>query len=604
MKRWLAPVFAALLILCGSLSFSGASPALAGVDDFSFDSMSVTYELSRTSSGGAQVHVVETLVAQFPESDQNHGIIRAIPLRYRDRPAPIDLQSVTDAVGNPREFVTNDTGEFLEVTVAAVDFVHGAQTYVVEYNQQGVILEPLSGGSPQEFYWDVNGTGWAQPFGTVSASVIIPSDLVADLSGSAACYQGAEGSGTACASNSATTNDAGDTVLTFEANSLKPFENLTLAVGFAAGTFVMPSTSLFSDPAGWIFLLSLILFFGSLVAGLILRFTFWANHRGRGIIVPEYAADPQMTPLLAANIMKSKRRAFPAALIDAAVRGLVIISPADESGRSKRGFIIERTSKAATDTDAELLTAFLGEEASAGTQVSTLTPDTARFRRLSTLQRAVDRHVVASGLRAGKGGPLRGALIAAIILGAVIMWWSGIQALQLGIGGFVPLLALGLFWVLVIPGIAMLRKVTPLTELGALERDKLLGLRDYIRLAEADRLRVLQSPQGALRKKVTVDSAATMLSLTERVLPYAILFGLSKEWSAVLTHLYEEGGQSPAWYLGPNPGELVLFAGFLNTFSSSVTTTWASSGTSSSFGGSSGGGSSGGGGGGGGGGGV
>jgi uncharacterized membrane protein len=88
------------------------------------------------------------------------------------------------------------------------------------------------------------------------------------------------------------------------------------------------------------------------------------------------------------------------------------------------------------------------------------------------------------------------------------------------------------------------------------------------------------------------------------VLPYAVIFGLAKEWSAVLSHLYEESSMEPTWYLGNNPGQLFLFSAFLTDFSSSVSTTWASSGTSSSFGGSFGGGFSGGGGGGGGGGGV
>jgi hypothetical protein len=361
---------------------------------------------------------------------------------------------------------------------------------------------------------------------------------------------------------------------------------------------------MFTNVFGWIFSLSVVLFLGGLIAGLVLRLTYWRNHRGRGIIIPEYAADPQMTPLLAANIMGNKRRAFPAALIDAAVRGLVIISPADESGRSKRGFVIERTSKAASDADAEVLTAFLGAGLSSGSQVSTLTPDTARYRRLSKLQRAIKREALATGLRVQKGAALRGVLIAVTSVGAVIMGWSSLQLIGLGLGGPIPALSIGLFWLCLVPGILIFRKVTPLTEQGALERDKLLGLRDYIRLAEADRLRVLQSPEGALRKPVAVGNAKTMLSLTEHVLPYAIIFGLAKEWSEVLSHLYEESAREPTWYVGDSPGQLLLISAFLTDFSSSVSTSWASSSRSSSDGGSSGGGSSGGGGGGGGGGGV
>jgi uncharacterized membrane protein YgcG len=602
MKRRLAPLSAAVLALLVTLGFSSTSPAQAGVDDFTFDSMSVTYELSRTSSGEAEMRVVETLVAQFPDTDQNHGIIRAIPTSSHDRPINLDLVGVTDGEGNARDFTTNETGGFLEVTVAAPDFVHGVQTYVFEYREHNVIFEPSGGGAAQEFYWDVNGTGWAQPFASVSGTVIIPADLVDTLTGERACYQGAEGSDTPCTLNSSTTDDAGATVLTFGATNLGPYENLTLAVGFAADTFVMPSTDMFTDISGWIFWLSVLLFLGALVAALILRLTYWRNHGGRGIIIPEFAADPEMTPLRAANLMGKKRRAFSAALIDAAVRGLVMISPADESGRSKRGFIIERTSKTASDADAELLIAFFGEDVAAGSQVSTLTPDTARYRRLAKLQREVDRQTMASGLRVYKGTELRAVLIAATIVGAIAMGWSSLQLMGLGLGGAIPPLSIGLFWLCVVPGILILRKVTPLTEQGALERDKLLGLRDYIRLAEKDRLRVLQSPQGALRKPVAVGNPKTMLALTEHVLPYAIIFGLSQEWSAVLSNLYQQESQTPGWYTGSNPADALIFSGFVTAFSTSVASSWASSDGSSSFGGSSGGGFSGGGGGGGGGG--
>lgn len=42
----------------------------------------------------------------------------------------------------------------------------------------------------------------------------------------------------------------------------------------------------------------------------------------------------------------------------------------------------------------------------------------------------------------------------------------------------------------------------PLSAAGAEVNDHLTGLDQYIRLAEADRMRVLQSPQGALREPI------------------------------------------------------------------------------------------------------
>ena len=65
MKRRIATVSTVALAILVALGFSVAAPAQAGVDDFAFESMTATYELSRASSGGAQMRVVETLVAQF-----------------------------------------------------------------------------------------------------------------------------------------------------------------------------------------------------------------------------------------------------------------------------------------------------------------------------------------------------------------------------------------------------------------------------------------------------------------------------------------------------------------------------------------------------------
>ena len=82
------------------------------------------------------------------------------------------------------------------------------------------------------------------------------------------------------------------------------------------------------------------------------------------------------------------------------------------------------------------------------------------------------------------------------------------------------------------------------------KREHLEGLRQYLELAEADRMRMLQSPSGAELRPVgaatTTDAAVPPTSapdgaaelpepvlrfhLHERLLPYAVLFGVEREW--------------------------------------------------------------------------
>ena len=141
-----------------------------------------------------------------------------------------------------------------------------------------------------------------------------------------------------------------------------------------------------------------------------------------------------------------------------------------------------------------------------------------------------------------------------------------------------------------------------LTDTGLALKRYLEGLKLYISVAETDRIKMLQSPEGAEKVASVANGTdgAQLIKLYERVLPYAVLFGQEKQWNKQLGSYYEAAHASPDWYAGNNGVfNAVLFTSAMNSFSQA--NTYASS-SSSSSGGSGGGGFSGGGGGGGGGG--
>jgi uncharacterized membrane protein YgcG len=122
---------------------------------------------------------------------------------------------------------------------------------------------------------------------------------------------------------------------------------------------------------------------------------------------------------------------------------------------------------------------------------------------------------------------------------------------------------------------------------------KLLGLKLYIKVAEKDRINFANAP-------------AKTPELFEKLLPYAMVFGLEKKWAKEFENIYIT---PPSWYVGSTGAfSSSIFINSVNLMSSVTTQVIASSvrsSSSSSWGGSSGssgGGSSGGGGGGGGGG--
>jgi len=134
--------------------------------------------------------------------------------------------------------------------------------------------------------------------------------------------------------------------------------------------------------------------------------------------------------------------------------------------------------------------------------------------------------------------------------------------------------------------------------LGTEAKEYLLGLKEYIKLAEADRLKYLQSPEGA-KAYGDYSENTTKIKLFEKLLPYAIIFGLEKDWANSFKDIYSE---PPDWYQGNwSTFNTAMLLGGVSGFAdaSSVSFAAPSSSGSSGFGG---GGFSGGGGGGGGGG--
>lgn len=163
MAAVLAPA-AALAAPGGSASSVAAAPhpaAAADVDDFSYSSWDAVYEIGLDDEGRARMRVTETLVADFPDFDQNHGIVRGLVTSYEGASTETSVLSVTDENGADVPYETDEEDGLLYVlTGNDDDFVRGLTTYVIEYEMRDVILAtaPSAGSSAppaDEFYWDL-----------------------------------------------------------------------------------------------------------------------------------------------------------------------------------------------------------------------------------------------------------------------------------------------------------------------------------------------------------------------------------------------------------------------------------------------------------------
>lgn len=604
-----------------SLSSSSVSPSSVRSDtsDFTFASYDADYYLSRNAEGHATLRTVETFVAQFPSFDQNRGIVRAIPDDYDGVPLHTTVVSVTDATGEPVHYDATDDGSFTELALGTDAFVHGRQTYVITYTQENVVRNFPDTGD-DELYWDTNGTGFEQPFGTVSARVHIDPSITSFLTGNNACYRGAQGPTDTC--DIAQDPDADGTVFTAGAQNLAGGENLTVVIGFTSGTFVQvpaeekpqqSSTGFGENVPVWSTVLAIVLAVLEALAiafAIVYRAAFGPRDaKGRGIIVPQYTPPAGLNPMAAAALLGRGSRGLSAQLVSFAVRGnlRILDYPAEKAGGD---YTIQFLNADGVDADERgLLDALFGPEPVAGALCALGVRNDALARKLAAIQSAQGPRLVAAGLRVKSSA--RGGVFVLLALVLLLVLAIGAAVLTGVSGTFSPWLFLALpiafVGILIASGLAVRPPV--LTDAGAEARDYLLGLRDYLQLAEADRFRMLQSPQGA--ERIDVGNKAEMVKLYEKLLPFAVLWGIEKEWTKELAVYYDAGAQSPDWFVSSNGFNSLIFAAALSNLSSSVATTstptpttssWSGSGGGSFGGGSFGGGFSGGGGGGGGGG--
>ena len=582
----------AVLTLAAAPVLLTASSASADTDDFTIESFTADYYLDRDDGGRSTLRTVETIVAVFPEFDQNHGIIRHLVDDYQGHPTNIDVESVTDENGNDLPYESESDDTFLSLQIGDGDvYVHGATTYVITYTSHNVTL---FNETHEEFYWDTNGTGWPQRVDTLTARFHIADALTAALNGDVACYQGTQGADGSC---EATATDDGFEVT---ATELGAFENVTVAIGFEPGTFVPRDSSATGTPIFYIEIAATVVALLIALQSLVRRATVFANGRGRPTIVAEYLPPKNASVLEAALVTGRRKKAVAAQLISMAVAHniRIIESPATGFFAAGNDYTLELLSvDGLTSDEAALARVFFGNGLAVGTQYTISKTDTVVGKGTYDLIQSIDGALDSRGWLKPISAAKRFFPAAFVILATVLGFVMMVVMIDDERGGMLPFL----IWIpavvaTIVTFAVIARRV--LSEKGAELRDYLKGLLLYIQVAETDRLRMLQSPEGAERTPVDTNDRAAVLKLYERVLPYAVLFDEEKRWAKVLGEFYDQA--PPDWYSGTGVFTTAAFASSIGSISTTAASAY--SGFSSSSGGSGGGGSSGGGGGGGGGG--
>ncbi len=568
-----------------------AAPSVnaASTNNFTISSYKIDYYLDRDATNHSRLKTVEEIVAEFPSYDQNHGIERAIPKSYDGHSTSLSIASVADGSGVALNYTTYESNgnEVLRIGDAN-QYVHGSKTYVITYNQQDV-TRYFDNTKSDEFYWDTNGTGWGVPITQLSVALHIGKDISSSLSNNNACYVGIQGSTTQCDISASP-----DGFVT-SADNLHPQENLTIAIGFKPQTFAAYTQSIQDIfKVYWVFCL---IFLSPIIAiTLMIILGVWTQsaynrRKDVGTIVPEYLPPSDASVTVSATIYNKPMKAFSAQLVDFAVRHYIKIYQISEKSLFRQAqyeLEIIKDISDLRDEEREILTDMF-DSVAVGSRFNLKDMEQNRtlfYTRFKDNLKKLNANIRGRyGLRA-KDPSLKPKFI------------------RLGTIGLILAILTISPWILTVSIIAYITAWTlwPLTDKGVELRRYLEGLKMYISVAEVDRLKMLQNPEGAEKLAVSIDAnnKVQLVKLYERVLPYAILFNQEKGWNNQLGTYYESINQAPEWYVGQSAVfNAAVFSSAMNSFSQ--TAIYAGS-SNSSTGGSGGGGSSGGGGGGGGGG--
>ena len=581
MPRLAATLTAAVALALSLPAAAAAAPELGrpasvplDVDDFSFESFDADYYLVRGAAGRPHLFTTETLVAAFPEHDQNKGIVRRLPRTGSGIDLHTRVVAVHGANGAAIPWWVEEDDEWVYVLTGDDDYVHGAQTYVISYVMEDVVLR-YPDTAADEFFWDTVGTDHAQSFARVTARVHVAPDAARGLLPDRAfCYTGAAGSTDRCTIDAVRASDPwplevwawaagtgadwalgsfGDlatTVFTASDTDLGPDENITVALGFTQGTFAALSPPPPPPYPWWQWILpvtALALGVLGLPIALVLRAALRRNP-DRSPVIVQYTPPADESPTLSAGVLGVPARALAAHVVDLAVRDIVELRAAGARASAEDFDVVLLTRTGLDSDDRRVVDTLFGRKAEPGTAVGLGAFARKPPGRAVTYVRRIDEATVRRGYRVrrpGWIGGLKSVLQFGGLLAAILLLVTGQPEVlaDLGTAGavlYVGALVAGLFAFLALPFVRL--PETTLTLAGGMHRTYLEGIRRYLALAEEERLRAAQSPQTAdlvsAGRRPYGDQpnapGAEVVNLYERLLPYAVLFGMEDEWVRVI----------------------------------------------------------------------
>jgi uncharacterized membrane protein len=565
-----------VLIVLFLIFFSNGAYARTNVTQWYLKDFQSEIQVNKDST----LLITEKITADCGNAVGKHGIFRTLPTVFRTEvktiSMPVELIDITDFNGKSLQYSTQNDYSNKTVTWKIGDpdrTVTGENHYLITYKVKNSIL--FDNPDFDELYWNLNGNFWDLETDSFTGKIVFPAEVTKSNT-QIDYYTGSLG---AKNKSGATYSWISDNVLQFQSIGMLGIgEGITASVTFPKNIFT-PYVPTFWEKY------ALYLWFIIPLATFSICFIFWEKYGKdpamKKTIIAEFNAPEKLTPLELGTLFTNgnlKTEFITAAIVNLAVKKIIQIEEVEKTGFLAFGkdykLIVIDKNKVTTLSNAEQTLfegIFIGKN-----EIMLSELKNKFYQNIPAIKK-----VTLESLEEKKFIEKSGLTFQVIFV--VAGFFMVILAIILAVNGYLLSLPAMLLTILVVFIFAIL--MPKRTQMGTEVFWKTQGFKLYMETAEKYRAEFYEKE-----------------NIFEKLLPYAIMFGMTKLWIKKMKEIYGEeyfNSYHPAWFIGGNLASFDAdsFASHISNLSSAMAAN-VSSGSGAGGGGGSGGGGGGGGGGG------